>query len=78
MKLLTAALLATILASTAMAFEAQVYRPDGNTETFKGVKDVVPGASPNVYSLYDKNGDTIAVIINMPMIVRSEDKGDDR
>jgi len=58
-----------------MAREVQVFKPNGETETFKGVEQVDPCEEPNIYALIGREGEVIAVIVNMPMIYRpsSED-----
>ena len=77
MKFLTAALAATVIGTAAMAHEVQVFKPNGETETFTGVDQVEPCAEPNAYAFEDGDGNVIAYIVDMPMIIRPEDKDKD-
>jgi len=54
-----------------MAGEAQVYRPGGETETFQGVENVIVSPDGRNVALEDADGNVIAVVIDMPVIVRN-------
>ena len=72
MKTLIAAILATMMGASAMAGEAQVFKPNGETETFTGVEGIHVTPEGKAVSLKDENGDIIAVVIDMPVIVRND------
>jgi len=62
-----------MMGASAMAFEVQVFKPNGETETFTRVKSVHSTPEGKNVTFKDENGDIIAVVIDMPLIVRNDD-----
>ena len=74
MKLLTAALAATMIGTAAMADTVQILKPDGKTETFRGVEADIDGKT---VVLKNADGNEIVTLVNVQMIIRPEDKDKD-
>ena len=74
MKLLTACTFATILASAAMADTVQILKPDGKTETFRGVEVIYSHSDGKMITLRDADGKEVVTLVNVQMIIRPEEK----